>query len=71
MAIIVNTVRAHLEHGYSISCWCPRCKGFVKCSLHRLVMRGRGDEPSGDCRRTATADAERVTLDAPCLDMRG
>jgi hypothetical protein len=41
---MIDTVRDHLEHGYSISCWCLRCKGFVRCSLHRLVMRGRGDK---------------------------
>jgi hypothetical protein len=50
MAIIINTVHDHHERGYSISCWCPRCKGFVKCGLHRLLMRGTGDKPLSQVR---------------------
>jgi hypothetical protein len=50
MAIIINTVRDHLEGGYSLSCWCPRCRHFVDCSFQRLVMRGKADKPLSQIR---------------------
>jgi hypothetical protein len=48
--IIIDTVRDHLERGYTLSCWCPKCKGFVDCSFHRLLMRGKGDKPLSQVR---------------------
>jgi hypothetical protein len=43
--IIIDTVRDHFERGYPLSCWCPKCKGFVDCSLQRLMMRGKAEKP--------------------------
>jgi hypothetical protein len=35
MSIIINTVREHFEHGYSISCWCPNPEPRVIRSAQR------------------------------------
>jgi hypothetical protein len=29
MSIIIETVRDHHERGYTLSCWCPKCKKHV------------------------------------------
>jgi hypothetical protein len=45
MGIVIATVKDHLEYGYRITCWCPRCKfGIDEYPLHRLVMLGKGDK---------------------------
>jgi hypothetical protein len=50
MAAVINTVRDHHERGYSINCFCTRCRHRVACSLARLIMRGKGDKPVSEIR---------------------
>jgi hypothetical protein len=51
MGIVIATVKDHLEYGYRITCWCPKCKrGYDHYSLHRLVMLGHGDKLLSDVR---------------------
>jgi hypothetical protein len=49
--IVIETVRDHYERGYTLSCWCPKCRRHVgDGSFHRLIMRGKGDKPLSQVR---------------------
>lgn len=50
VAIVIKTVQDHLERGYTLSCWCPRCRVFVGCSFERLVAKGKADKPLAQVR---------------------
>jgi hypothetical protein len=36
MEIVIATVKDHLEYGYRITCWCPRCKFGQAYPAHRV-----------------------------------
>jgi hypothetical protein len=51
MALVINTVRDHLEQGYRITLYCPHCRRHMDdYPLQRLIMRGRGDKPLSQIR---------------------
>lgn len=42
-AIVIDTVRQHVETGHTLSVRCPRCDRRVDVDLEALIARGLGD----------------------------
>lgn len=50
MVVIIETVQQHLDHGYKIQCWCPKCRRGVEYTLEKLIEQGLGGKALSDIR---------------------
>jgi hypothetical protein len=46
----IATFRQLLQHGCSLTCWCPGCKRDAHCNIARLVMHGLAERRIDHCR---------------------
>jgi hypothetical protein len=56
--IVIHTVQQHIDHGYTVSAYCRRCRKNAEVDLHRLVTKGFADRPLQElklgCRKCRT-----------------
>jgi hypothetical protein len=43
--IIIHTVQQHIDHGYTVSAYCRKCRKNAEVDLHRLVEKGFAERP--------------------------
>jgi hypothetical protein len=43
--IIIHTVQQHIDHGYTVSACCRKCRKNAEVDLHRLATKGFADRP--------------------------
>jgi hypothetical protein len=60
--IIIHTVQQHIDHGYTISAYCRRCRKNAEVDLHRLVAKGFADRPLKELRLGCRKCRSRIEL---------
>lgn len=43
--IVIHTVQQHIDHGYTVSAYCRKCRKNAEVDLHRLVAKGFAERP--------------------------
>jgi hypothetical protein len=60
--IIIHTVQQHIDHGYTVSAYCRRCRKNAEVDLHRLVSKGFADRPLQELRLGCRKCRSRIEL---------
>jgi hypothetical protein len=60
--IVIHTVQQHIDHGYTVSAYCRKCRKNAEVDLHRLVTKGFADRPLQELKLGCRACRSRSEL---------